>query len=576
MKKLFTLIAPFAIAGSLMVGISSCKDDKEEPRISTVTFANASKTVGEGETNIEAKITLDQPAETDIVINYTLGGSAVRKIGAIAGDFQVVGDVGEVEIPAGQSSASIVLDILQDNVFEESENIVITLDDANVSTVEIGSTDEMIITIQGGVKVTATFSQAAKTAGEGESAVEAKVVLDQPAETDLTLTYTLGGTAVRKIGSAAGDYEVTGTVGEVVIPAGQNTASIMFNILDDALFELSENIVLTLGAGTSSAVQIGTQNQMTISILANGQVTVSFTETSLTVNESQAGTHDIAVTIPAAIGSDVVVSYTLSPWFQGDEVIQGAAIDSVTAYQNEVPQMYYDYWIDGTAGQVTIPAGQTSGLIKVFVTSDLNAEFTEEFSITLTQTTDINVGANSTIEVTVEQEDGLLIELGWGPEAGGAYEDVDMDMFLWAENSSGTLQLTSIAGINADTEGPESIFLPDVLIEDGTYGLSYNYYEGTADPMHFMVIFAELKDGELEAEADFNVFEADYTLDNINPWDTSGDDPILVQTFDRTSGAYVNFSDIDVPAEGSRARSGKLPKGLARTLKMPYKTRLIK
>jgi hypothetical protein len=81
--------------------------------------------------------------------------------------------------------------------------------------------------------------------------------------------------------------------------------------------------------------------------------------------------------------------------------------------------------------------------------------------------------------------------------------------------------------------------------------------------MNFIVTFVQFIDGDFEDEEDIDVFEESYTSDNINPWFTSGDDPILVQTYTKTGNTYT-FSDITIPVSGSRIRTGTLPNDVVR------------
>ncbi|MEX2230938.1 MAG: hypothetical protein WD824_02165, partial [Cyclobacteriaceae bacterium] len=111
------------------------------------------------------------------------------------------------------------------------------------------------------------------------------------------------------------------------------------------------------------------------------------------------------------------------------------------------------------------------------------------------------------------------------------------------------------------TPTQELIFIPS-LITDGAFGLSYVYYEGTANPMNFEAHFVDFTGGVLEAAADRDIFTASYTLANINAWDVSGNDPIIVQTFTIVAGTYTDITAITVPASSSRMKSHKLPNTL--------------
>jgi hypothetical protein len=76
--------------------------------------------------------------------------------------------------------------------------------------------------------------------------------------------------------------------------------------------------------------------------------------------------------------------------------------------------------------------------------------------------------------------------------------------------------------------------------------------------MDFEVQFIDFAAGVFEVLADRDVYNATYTLANINAWDEDGaPDPLVVQTFDVDGGVFSTPSAITVPASGSRMR---LPK----------------
>jgi hypothetical protein len=428
---------------------------------------------------------------------------------------------------------------------------------------------------------TLTFSTDSKTVAEGETSVKANLVLDGPAPSDLIVEYEIDGTATRKIGSATnGDYEVVGSVGEVEIAQGETTAQIELNILTDNALEQNETIVLTIVDVSSGQVQIGDEDEMIITIEGGGSVTASMAATTLTVNEAAEGVHEITVQLATAAAFDVTVEYQLKSWLDaGGNYIPGTAIDSVSAYNEELPSEYYDYYIDGVSGELTIPAGQTSGVIKVNVLSDFIYEGDETIEITLISSAGVEVGTNNKTTITVEQENGKIVQLSWPDNT-----DVDMDLFIWLTlDDEGTPVTFPIAyGINASTEGPELRIIPDVFSEiimddfgitTVNYGASFVYYEGTVDPLEFTSFLVDYQNGD---EQLISEKVGTYSLDNINPWDTnSGTDPIIEQTFDYSNGDLINISDISIPADGSRVRTARINKALKRNM-APITTRQIK
>lgn len=285
---------------------------------------------------------------------------------------------------------------------------------------------------------------------------------------------------------------------------------------------------------------------------------LSFSEDNITVNEAD-GTIEIEVKLDKPYSEDIVIDYSLD----------GTAIDKVSAGTSSP----YDYEVLSEAGEIEIKKGETSGKIEIQLYSDSDIEENEtiEISIEDVSNENIEVTRDDEIKITVEQEDGLIIALEWGVGEGENYTDVDMDLFLWATNENSQLVPTNYLGysgnfvtnLRTSYTSPEFIFLPTVAFNDGTYGISCNYYEGSEDPMNFKVTFIELVNGAEAASVERAAF---YTESNINPWDdeTNGMDLVLAATFKKSGTDFTDFSDISTIGPGSRVGGGKIPNGLKR------------
>jgi hypothetical protein len=266
---------------------------------------------------------------------------------------------------------------------------------------------------------------------------------------------------------------------------------------------------------------------------------LSFSEATKTINEAD-GEIEIKIKLDKGAFEDVVISYELS----------GTALDKVTAGTTKS----YDYEITSDYLETEIVKGDSIGIIKLSMFSDLEIEEDETIIISIidTDSENIEITRNDDIKITVKQEDGMVVLLEWGVGTGEKYTDVDMDLFLWAKGSGSNLGITNIASANPGFVSPEYFFLPTDAFNDGQYGLSCNYYEGTVNPMNFRVSFVNLVAGVYKTPT---IKTGTYTLANINPWDTSKIDPALVLTFDKTAGSFTNFSNITIPSNGSRINS---------------------
>lgn len=402
-----------------------------------------------------------------------------------------------------------------------------------------------------------TFQSAARTVGEGAGTIDVAINLDVAAPREIVVRYSLSGTANEGTTTSA-DYQVLGTFERVTIPQGSSSGTIQLQIKQDDLVEADETIIITLSGVDNNAATIGSANTATITI-ENDDLgsAVSFASATRTIKESD-GIIEVQLVLDRAATQALTVDYAFNY-----TTLSGKAIDSLQSYTDErIPPGFYDFRVQNPDyGKVTIPAGSTTGIIRLKFFSDFYFENDETVEITLTGITGGGqLGATTKHTITVEQEDGRAIVLLWNPD----YTDVDMDLFLWVgEDASSFDEEPLAASLNPDpTPQEEIVFIPTTLssrITDLTFGLSYVYYSGTEDPMEFEVVFADFANGAFEAAAGLERFAASYTLANINPWSALTDVQIE-QTFKIVDGEYVDISTpITVPASGSRLRKYTVP-----------------
>jgi len=271
---------------------------------------------------------------------------------------------------------------------------------------------------------------------------------------------------------------------------------------------------------------------------------LSFTDKTLEAKESD-GTIEVEVKLDKPATKDLTIQYNLS----------GTAVEKSTVDPNEKP---YDYE-DLNEGEIKIKKGESAGVIEFDLYSDPFLDPTETIEIKFASVDDNRIEFSTTevFEITLAQEDGLLIGLEWGVGIGENYTDVDMDLILWAQDETAKLVLTDLQSAEIGFESPEGFFLPTVFLQDGSYGLSCIYYSGSADPMNFKVTFIEIVN---EKYASVTSKLATYTKNNINgTWDKeNGAEPLLALTFKKSGGDFHDFSDIIVSTSGSRISPGKI------------------
>jgi hypothetical protein len=275
---------------------------------------------------------------------------------------------------------------------------------------------------------------------------------------------------------------------------------------------------------------------------------LSFSTAEMTVKESDANL-EIQIILDKPASEDLTIEYSIA----------GTAKDDVSA-GTTAPA---DYEVISDYLELEIPKGETVGIIELdlFSDSDLEDDETIELSIEEVNSENIEITRDDEIVITVQQEDGMLVGLEWGTGDGETYTDVDMDLFLWGEDATSTLARSNYVGLAGNQytslrgsfQSPEFFFLPYAGVDDGMFGISATYYEGTVSPMNFNLVFIEFVNG---AETTTVTKPGSYELDNINKWDEDdATDPVLIMKFKKTGNDYLDFEDIIEPETSSRMGS---------------------
>jgi hypothetical protein len=103
------------------------------------------------------------------------------------------------------------------------------------------------------VKPKVSVSAATMTVKESDGTIEVEVTLDKPAPKDISIEYSLGGTAVDRATVSANqafDYEITEDPGEINIDKGQSKGVIKIDLNSDAFIEDPEVIEIQLESAT--------------------------------------------------------------------------------------------------------------------------------------------------------------------------------------------------------------------------------------------------------------------------------------------------------------------------------------
>ena len=327
-------------------GIGTITDDDEPPTLS-ISDATVAEASGARAT---FTVTLSEPSGLDVNVNYeTSDGTAEA-----GSDYQP--SSGALTIPAGSVSGVITVPVLDDQTEEPDETFMATLSNPANATVADGEgigtiTDQEQSTPGPGPSVpTLSIGDAAVTEGK-DTAAEFTVTLSASSPTAVTVDYETSD------GSAAAGSDYTATSGALTIPAGETTGVIQVPVLDDTEDEPDETFTVTL-TNPGGATVLDGDGAGTIADDDGGLPTLSIDDA--TVPEGPGAVAEFTVTLSAPSPVPVTVDYASS---------DGTATAGT------------DY--TATSGTLTIPAGDTSGTIRVPVLDDTEDEPDETFTVTL-------------------------------------------------------------------------------------------------------------------------------------------------------------------------------------------------
>ena len=326
-------------------------DDDNTTVNRVVSVANAADGA---EPDTDGAFTISLPAGVtsarDITVSYTIGGTATS-----GADLATMS--GTTVIPAGQNSVTVAVDVLDDQIIEGTETVVMTVTggaSADFTFAPAANTGNATVNITDNDGTPANLVlNAGKLADGAEPATDGSFNIYLPAgitaSADITVSYTISGTAV-----GGADYTALG--GTVVIPAGQNGATVPVDVLDDNIIEPAETVVLAITGGSAAG--------MTYTAGANATATVHIEDGDHTATDLVLG---VANAADAA-----------------EPATNGAFTIRLAGGKTTAEPITIRYMIGGTAtldadyraltGTITIPAGAGSVTVPVEVADDREVE----------------------------------------------------------------------------------------------------------------------------------------------------------------------------------------------------------
>lgn len=191
-----------------------------------------------------------------------------------------------------------------------------------------------------------SFAAATSTAKESDDNIEIQVVLDKAASQDITIDYSLGGTAVEKVAAGANggtDYEIISDYGEVEILEGETTGIIELDLWSDGNLEDDETIEISIDGVSSDEIEITRDDETTITLQQEDGLVIVL-EWPVPSADGQADMDIILRVGQNTTTWDGVLSGAARPSFEGPEILFVPKVVTFPAYG--LSYVYYDGTLD--------------------------------------------------------------------------------------------------------------------------------------------------------------------------------------------------------------------------------------
>ena len=320
---------------------------------------------------------LDHIVDRDVTFQYTVADATTN------GSSDYTATTGTVTINAGQSSATFSIPLVNDGQVEANETFNVSFSNLNTNGRDVslptGSATGTILNDDSSTLDFVGIEQTESVGGQATFQFELSAPLDHDVQFDYT---TVDGTAI-----AGSDY--TSKSGTVTIAAGDTTASVTIDLLNDSVVEKSEAFSLSVSNLQSGGRSVGFAKQSTsLTVTDDDQATVSIDDLASVEQET---TKTFTISLDHAVDHDITLDYT---------TVDGTAVAGT------------DYV--ATSGTITISAGETTATVSVELLSDDIVETNEAFALQLSniQADGANVVfETSRGEFSIEEDDAAQVTI---------------------------------------------------------------------------------------------------------------------------------------------------------------------
>ncbi len=283
---------------------------------------------------------------------------------------------GVLTFPAGTTTQTIRIRVKNDSVTEGNETAILTLKNARFASIGTATHTLTISDANNPVaRVRMLLSSSTRAEQDGTEPL-LMAVLDRALTTSATVQFSVGGTA-----TSGSDYTLT--PGTLTFAAGETVKLLPLILLQDAVIEPLETIIVTLTNPTNSELGSPVTHTITLQDSVVAAVTISANAAEVAENEGP-----VVFTVSRAGAGN---SYPLDVKYS---VAGTATIGTDYAAQT---------------GSVTIPTGANSSPLSIALVDDTTEEPDETIIVTLSSDPAYGLGAVTQATTTVLDDDALPV-----------------------------------------------------------------------------------------------------------------------------------------------------------------------
>lgn len=353
---------------------------KNDDAAAQLNFTQTTSQVGEGN-KATLTVELSTVLPVDITGTYSFGGTATNTDFFDISDLPALSD-NTFTIPAGATTATIVLDIIADGITEGNETIIIQLD--NATNASIGSNNNHTLIVPNADLAIGFASNAIATAegNTNSNNLWVPLVLAGTASHDIIVDYSilLSSTAT------GADYSDP-LLGSITIPANSNAdylkSALYFIINEENIYENDETIEVAIT--NVSGAKVGAIASTTITITNDDTFpTLSFIASAGAAAE---GNTNNIISLLARLSNPTDLG-----------IVTADLSGTVTDADGN------DYSIPSS---IAIPKGSAEATIPITITGDDVYEADQDFTISLLNLANATLGTKPTYTHTITNDDAL-------------------------------------------------------------------------------------------------------------------------------------------------------------------------